>query len=88
MTILLRVLTDTFRFRFLAVGSGVLYLVKVESTTLFLVSTQILVGLGVGPLLQTPIICVQANSDMHSIALETGVVSFMQRLGGTLGVSM
>lgn len=80
----LTVTTDSF----LAVGSGLMYMVRYDSHNAFVIGAQILVGLGVGPLLQTPIIATQATSDVRIIAKCTSIVSYLQRLGGALGVGV
>lgn len=50
---------------------------------------QILLGLGIGPVIQGPILVVQANTvDRKLIAKATAMTAFAQRLGGGIGSSV
>lgn len=70
-------------------GAALLYYQKVDSSLGFQIGTQILLGLGIGTVIQQPILTVQANiSDRSLLAKATAFIVFAQRLGGGIGSSV
>lgn len=70
------------------VGAGLMYKLEANSSSGFVIGTQILLGASFGPLLQTPILAVQANTkDKKLMSKATATVSVAQRLGGGIGGS-
>jgi len=70
-------------------GAALLYFQKVNSSLGFQIGTQILLGLGIGTVIQQPILTVQANiSDRRLLAKATAFIVFAQRLGGGIGSSV
>lgn len=70
-------------------GASLLYFQKVDSSLGFQIGTQILLGLGIGTVIQQPILTVQANiSDRTLLAKATAFIVFAQRLGGGIGSSI
>lgn len=70
-------------------GAALLYFQKVDSPLGFQIGTQILLGLGIGTVIQQPILTVQANiSDRKLLAKATAFIVFAQRLGGGIGSSV
>ncbi|KAJ3161525.1 hypothetical protein HDU88_007330 [Geranomyces variabilis] len=49
---------------------------------------MVLAGTGIGSMIQTRIIAVQASVDVSRIAVATALVNFSQTLGGTLGLAI
>ncbi|PWN37257.1 MFS general substrate transporter [Meira miltonrushii] len=70
-------------------GAALLYFQKVDSPLGFQIGTQILLGLGIGTVIQQPILTVQANiTDRRLLAKATAFIVFSQRLGGGIGSSV
>ncbi|GAA5974356.1 hypothetical protein JCM11641_005232 [Rhodosporidiobolus odoratus] len=73
----------------MCIGSGLLYTVKESTSTSELIGFQILLGVGIGCVMQNTIIAVQADcDDPEKIPQKTGLVTFSQLVGGTIGVSI
>lgn len=71
------------------IGAGLMSNLDADSSSGFRIGTQILIGASLGPLLQTPLLAVQANTkDKTMISRATAAVSVSQRLGGSLGASV
>lgn len=72
-----------------AIGSGIMYNLSASSSSSFRIGTQILLGASFGPLLQSPVLAVQANvQDKRLMSKATAIVSVAQRLGGGVGGSV
>ncbi|GAA6019033.1 hypothetical protein JCM10207_006294 [Rhodosporidiobolus poonsookiae] len=71
------------------VGAGLLYTVTEHSSTAKLAGYQILLAIGIGCVLQNTIIAVQADcEDVREIPQRTGLVTFAQLVGGTIGIAI
>ncbi|ORY90322.1 hypothetical protein BCR35DRAFT_137873 [Leucosporidium creatinivorum] len=74
---------------FICIGSGLLYTVRADSSSATLIGYQILLGLGVGTVMQNTLIAVQADcDDERDIPQKTGLVTFTQLVGGTIGIAI
>ncbi|VUC21371.1 unnamed protein product [Clonostachys rosea] len=69
------------------VGSGLLYLLDINSSTGQWIGYQILAGAGWGLAFQIPMIAVQGTVDPKDLASATGMLLFFQGLGGAFLVS-
>lgn len=71
------------------VGAGLLYTVKETSSSAILIGYQILLGVGVGVVMQNTIIAVQADiEDEKDVSQATALVTFAQLVGGTIGIAI
>ncbi|GAA5923697.1 MDR family MFS transporter [Sporobolomyces koalae] len=71
------------------IGGGLLYTVTEHSTFARLAGYQILLGLGIGCVLQNTLIAIQADcEDENEIPQRTGVVTFSQLIGATVGIAI
>ncbi|GJN91916.1 hypothetical protein Rhopal_004941-T1 [Rhodotorula paludigena] len=71
------------------IGSGLLYTIDENTPMSKLIGYQILLGVGVGLVLQNTIIAVQADcADPTQIPQKTGLVTFGQLIGGTVGIAI
>ncbi|GAA5974406.1 hypothetical protein JCM8115_004065 [Rhodotorula mucilaginosa] len=74
---------------FCCVGGGLLYTVTEFTPMSRLIGFQIVLSMGVGLVLQNPIIAVQADcDDEDKIPQKTALVSFSQLVGGTIGIAI
>ncbi|GAA5916994.1 hypothetical protein JCM8208_003424 [Rhodotorula glutinis] len=74
---------------FSCIGSGLLYTVDERSSMAKLIGYQILVGVGVGCVLQNTLIAVQADcKDESEVPQRTAIVTFGQLVGGTIGIAI
>ncbi|GAA5856891.1 hypothetical protein JCM9279_007592 [Rhodotorula babjevae] len=74
---------------FSCIGSGLLYTVDEHSSMAKLIGYQILVGVGVGCVLQNTLIAVQADcKDESEVPQRTAIVTFGQLVGGTIGIAI
>ena len=70
----------------MAVGSGLLSTIDVN-TNLVLMSVYMAVsGLGVGMLMQNLVLAVQNSISVHDVGAATGTVTFFRSLGGAIGI--
>ncbi|KAM0753699.1 MFS general substrate transporter, partial [Meredithblackwellia eburnea MCA 4105] len=73
----------------ICIGSGLLYTVTEHSSSAKVAGFQIILGVGLGVVMQNTIIAVQADiKDQKDISQATGLVTFAQLVGGTIGVSI
>ncbi|PWN32675.1 MFS general substrate transporter [Meira miltonrushii] len=71
------------------VASGLLYTIKIDSSTGYHVGTQILLGVALGPMIQSPMLALQANCpDKRLISRALSFCAFAQRFGGGIGSSI
>lgn len=70
------------------VGAGLLYTLHETSPNAKYIGYQILFGLGVGMVMQTPVIAIQSNVNPEDLPQTTALVSFAQLLGGVLGIAV
>ncbi|KAF8213916.1 ABC transporter [Mycena galopus ATCC 62051] len=75
---------------FLAIGSGLLYTINTASSSAEITGLQILVGIGTGMGLQNALLAIQVEfkDAPRFIGQATGLASFAQLLGGTLGLGI
>jgi MFS family permease len=75
---------------FLAIGSGLLYTINTASSSAEITGLQILVGIGTGMGLQNALLAIQVEfkDTPRFIGQATGLASFAQLLGGTLGLGI
>ncbi|BGP57253.1 hypothetical protein JCM8202_002830 [Rhodotorula sphaerocarpa] len=74
---------------FCSVGGGLLYTVTEQTPMSRIIGYQIVLSMGVGLVLQNPIIAVQADcDDEEKIPQKTALVSFAQLVGGTIGIAI
>ncbi|KAH7163525.1 major facilitator superfamily domain-containing protein [Dactylonectria estremocensis] len=69
------------------IGSGLLYLLDVDTSTGKWIGYQIVAGFGWGAAFQIPMIAVQGSVPPKDLAASTGVLLFFQGLGGAYLVS-
>ncbi|KAJ3018158.1 hypothetical protein HKX48_003070 [Thoreauomyces humboldtii] len=72
----------------LTIGSGLMTTLSSTSNNGEKIGYLIIAGAGVGCLVQTKVIGVQASVDIKRIAIATAVTNFAQTLGGTFGVAI
>jgi MFS family permease len=71
------------------IASGLLYTIRIESSTGFHIGTQILLGVALGPMIQSPMLALQANCpDKRLISRALAFCGFAQRFGGGIGSSI
>ncbi|GAA6033655.1 hypothetical protein JCM8097_004368 [Rhodosporidiobolus ruineniae] len=74
---------------FSCIGSGLLYTVTEHSSTARLAGYQIILAIGIGAVMQNTIIAVQADcKDPKDVPQKTGLVTFFQLVGGTIGIAI
>ncbi|KAM0790108.1 hypothetical protein ACM66B_005435 [Microbotryomycetes sp. NB124-2] len=75
---------------FLAVGAGLLYTVNETTDNAKIIGYQILAGVGVGTTMQNSLLAMQAEfkDTPRLLAQATGLGSFSQFLGGTVGLAV
>jgi len=75
---------------FLAVGSGLLYSLDVNTSSGKLIGFQILAGMGVGLGMQNALMAMQVEfvATPHLVSQATSMASFAQFLGGTVGLGI
>ncbi|THU97688.1 MFS general substrate transporter [Dendrothele bispora CBS 962.96] len=70
-------------------GTVLLFVSTPDTSAAWLAGAQILVGAGIGPIFQTPVLAAQAHAQRpKDIIVATGIVTFAQRMGGTLSVAI
>jgi len=69
------------------VGSGIIYTLDVGSGANEYIGFQICAGIGVGLVVQLPLIVVHSTQPPADISMVTATVLFFQTLGGAVGVS-
>jgi MFS family permease len=72
----------------LTVGMTLLYTLDISSSLAQEIVYMLLVGIGIGNTIQTPIIGGQAATRMRDLAVVTGVMSFSQNAGGMFGITV
>jgi len=70
------------------VGAGLLYTLHEQSSNGKYIGYQIIFGLGVGMIMQNPIVAIQANVDPVDLPQTTALVTFAQLFGGVLGIGV
>ena len=71
-----------------AVGSGMLYSLKVDSSTSQWIGYQILAGIGSGACVQIPFIAVQVVLSKNDMPLGNALAIFFNSLGGAISISI
>ncbi|EXJ77514.1 hypothetical protein A1O3_09741 [Capronia epimyces CBS 606.96] len=71
-----------------AVGSGLLYTLKVDSSTGTWIGYQILAGFGAGACVQVPFIAVQVVLGRNDMPVGNAVAIFFNSLGGAISISI
>lgn len=71
-----------------AVGSGLLYTLKVDSSTGTWIGYQILAGFGAGACVQIPFIAVQVVLNKKDMPIGNAVAIFFNSLGGAISISI
>ncbi|CAO1633525.1 unnamed protein product [Parajaminaea phylloscopi] len=71
-----------------AVGGGLSFLISRNMTLGLHIGSQILLGLGMGMVIQGPMLVIQANIEPKVISKATAFLIFFQRFGGGLGESV
>jgi len=72
----------------MAVGSGLLTTLKVDSGAGMWIGYQIIFGLGAGSGFQQPVLAAQTVLDLHDVPIGVATNMFLQLFGGTLFVSV
>lgn len=72
---------------FSAVGAGLIYTLEVDSSSAKWIGYQVLLGLGVGAVLQIPMTVCQNVVDPSDIGAVSGMVLFFQSIGASVWVS-
>ena len=72
----------------MAVGSGLLTTLEVDSNTGMWVGYQLILGIGVGAGFQQPTIAAQAVLDLHDVPVGVSINMFLNLFGGTIFVSV
>ncbi|KAL8292144.1 hypothetical protein RQP46_001610 [Phenoliferia psychrophenolica] len=73
----------------ICIGAGLLFTITEFTPMSTLIGYQIILGVGVGLVMQNTIIAVQADiADQNDISQATGLVTFAQLVGGTIGISI
>ncbi|GAA6021533.1 hypothetical protein JCM11491_006474 [Sporobolomyces phaffii] len=73
----------------ICIGGGLLYTIDEHSSFARLCGYQILLGVGIGSILQNTLIAIQADcDDEEDIPQRTGVVTFAQLIGATIGIAI
>ncbi|KAF9221175.1 ABC transporter [Gyrodon lividus] len=73
---------------FCCVAGGLLYTTTESTSAAKLVGYQIIYGIGVGATIQNAFTALQADTDLQSISVSSAIASFMQILGGFIGVTI
>ncbi|KIL00149.1 hypothetical protein PAXRUDRAFT_8383 [Paxillus rubicundulus Ve08.2h10] len=73
---------------FSSVAGGLLFTTTESTSTAKLVGYQILCGIGVGSTIQNAFTALQADTDPESVSVCSAIASFMQILGGFIGVTV
>jgi hypothetical protein len=71
----------------LTLGSGLVYMLDIDSSISKIVGYQILVGYGIGTCIQVPVTAAQAFSAPQDIPVVTALVMFFQLVAGAICVS-
>lgn len=72
----------------MAVGSGLLSTLKIESSTGMWIGYQLIFGLGSGAGFQQPVLAAQTVLDLQDVPIGVAINMFLQLFGGTLFVSV
>ncbi|GAA5983322.1 hypothetical protein JCM5350_003071 [Sporobolomyces pararoseus] len=73
----------------ICVGGGLLYTVDEHTSFARMLGYQIIIGVGVGSILQNTLIAIQADSDTEEeIPQRTGITTFAQLIGATVGIAI
>lgn len=70
------------------IGAGLLYTTRINSGIGLQIGTQILLGAAMGPVIQGPMLTVQANTEKRLISKATSFTIYAQRIGGGIGSSI
>lgn len=70
------------------VGSGLLYMLKIDSSPCEWVMYQLVTGIGSGPCIQLPLITLQATLAKESVASGSTFGIFFSTFGGAIGVTI
>ncbi|KAK4051704.1 hypothetical protein OIO90_004654 [Microbotryomycetes sp. JL221] len=75
---------------FLAIGSGLLYTIDETTSAAKIIGYQILTGVGIGSVMQNSLLAMQVEfrDTPKLLAQGTGLASFSQFLGGTIGLAV
>jgi len=71
-----------------AIGSGMLYTLKLDSSAGHWVGYQILAGLGAGASVQIPFVAVQVVTSEKDMPTANALVMFFNSLGGAIAISI
>ncbi|MDL9980807.1 MDR family MFS transporter [Microbacterium sp. ASV49] len=71
-----------------AVGYGLLTMLKVDSSIWFLAGIMVLVGLGLGMIQQALTLATQGAVDPRDMGVATSASTFFRQIGGTLGTAV
>ncbi|GAA5956352.1 hypothetical protein JCM3765_005638 [Sporobolomyces pararoseus] len=73
----------------ICVGGGLLFTVDEHTSFARMLGYQIIIGVGVGSILQNTLIAIQADSDTEQeIPQRSGIVTFAQLIGATVGIAI
>jgi len=72
----------------MVVGTGLLTLLKPDSTLGMQIGLLLLTGLGIGFIIQTRLLAIQASVTPNLIAIATAVSTFATTMGGVVGVTV
>jgi EmrB/QacA subfamily drug resistance transporter len=71
-----------------ALGFGILVFMTPDKPFWFLAIAMVVIGLGLGQLMQTLTMAVQASADAQDIGVATSSATFFRQIGGTLGTAI
>jgi hypothetical protein len=71
-----------------AVGAGMLYTLKINSTASQWIGYQVLAGLGAGASVQIPFVAVQVVTSTKDMPTANALVMFFNSLGGAIAISI
>lgn len=71
-----------------AIGSGLIYMLDIDSTSAQWIGFQFVAGLGTGLSMQPPVIIANAITPKEDNSMAMSDVLFFQFLGGTLGIGI
>lgn len=71
-----------------AIGSGLIYMLDIDSTNAQWIGFQIVAGIGTGLSMQPPVIIANAITRKKDNSMAMSDILFFQFIGGTFGISM
>ncbi|KAH7099494.1 MFS general substrate transporter [Auriculariales sp. MPI-PUGE-AT-0066] len=73
---------------FSAVGFGLVFIMDEHASWGLIIGVQILMGIGMGATMQNSMLAVQADTEKELIPQATGILTYIQFVGGTIGLAI